>query len=199
MLALSANALDLSQYISAKLKSVDFNGRISATGPDFGMKSGMDINGDTFGGSIAAGIASEIGSGNVVRFELEYNKTSDNESSFYWDDYKAENSAEAYMLNAYYDFRIDSKFTPYVGVGIGSAKVKYKMKEWTYSESFSDRKLAWQIGAGIAYAATDNVSVDVGYRYIDYGDFKKHFEDWSGSYSFSTRANELYVGLRYSF
>ena len=30
----------------------------------------------------------------------------------------------AYMLNAYYDFETCTKFTPYIGAGIGYAKTK---------------------------------------------------------------------------
>ena len=61
------------------------------------------------------------------------------------------------------------------------------------SESIDDNNFAWQIGAGVSYAMTDNVAVDAGYRYVDYGDFTK--EDTT----IDTSAHELYVGARYSF
>ena len=61
------------------------------------------------------------------------------------------------------------------------------------SYSADDNNFAWQVGAGVGYALNDNVSLDAGYRYVDYGDFT---EDGT---KLETSAHELYVGARYAF
>ena len=189
MVAFSANALDLSPYVSAKAMLVDFDSELSAGGQS------IDIDdSNVFGGAIALGIKNTFCTGSAIRAEIEYTKTGEGEVKSI-EGVKFKPSAEAYMFNMYYDFNLDSKFTPYIGAGIGTAKTKYKLKEDGYSESFSDRQFAWQAGVGIAYAATDHVSVDFGYRYADYGDFSKKFAN-NHKVKFDTKANEIYLGLR---
>ena len=65
------------------------------------------------------------------------------------------------MLNAYYDIDTGTKFTPYVGAGIGMARLKAKIDDET-DFSKSKTTFAWQVGAGISYAMTENVSLDAG-------------------------------------
>ena len=58
-------------------------------------------------------------------------------------------------------------------------------------------------GGGVSYAATENVSVDFGYRYVDNGSSftVSHDEDddVSGKTDFESEANEFYLGVRYAF
>jgi len=59
--------------------------------------------------------------------------------------------------------------------------------------SVDDTTFAWQLGAGVAYAATDHVTFDAGYRYADYGDFTKDDD------KIDVSAHEFYLGARYAF
>jgi opacity protein-like surface antigen len=52
-----------------------------------------------------------------------------------------------YMLNAYYDFKNSSPFTPFVGAGIGFADVK----------NTKDNEFAYSFSAGAKYNFTQNV------------------------------------------
>lgn len=122
---------------------------------------------------------------------------------------KMELSTQSYMLNGYYDFHNTSRFTPYVGIGAGMAKVKYD-----YSDSYdaydsatgfylgSDRgtyqasktKFAYSISAGASYDIDNHLALDLGLRYVDYGSFS----DADGD-KYKTKSKEVTFGLRYSF
>ena len=197
LVAMSASALELSPYLAAKMKFVDVDSEWSNSwwpqGQDY------DLNNNTVGGAIAAGISKKICTGDAIRLELEYSSIKSDKNNTAWGDASSKADIKAYMLNAYYDFNLDSKFTPYISAGIGSGKARYKLRyNGDYLGSLSDRKTAWQVGFGIAYAATDHVSVDVGYRYTDYGRFTAE-DNWWDINKFETTTNELYIGLRYNF
>ena len=56
-----------------------------------------------------------------------------------------------------------------------------------------DNTFAWQVGAGLGYAITENTTIDAGYRYMDYGSFDKNFSE------LDTDAHEIHLGARYTF
>lgn len=83
------------------------------------------------------------------------------------------------LLNAYYDFRTGTAFTPYVGGGLGFA-VNQLTRSDVYTDtaflgelSASDRttrvKVAGAAMAGITYDINSCISLDVGYRYLYIG------------------------------
>ncbi len=90
------------------------------------------------------------------------------------------------MLNFYYDFQNGSRFTPYIGAGIG---VTYRQLERTASETArclnppapnhtcpanvvetTQNKQRWDLAAaamaGFTYAVTEDVWIDTSYRYL---------------------------------
>lgn len=88
---------------------------------------------------------------------------------------------QSLMLNSFYDFKNSSKFTPYVGVGVGVSHIKNKQYPNTErSFGFLDNiqiedttnNFMWSASLGVAYNVTDNVALDLGYRYIDAGKAK---------------------------
>lgn len=72
------------------------------------------------------------------------------------------------MGNAFYDFHNYTSFTPYIGVGAGEAFVKLP-SEFFNTKKSSDNKAAYQLMAGVSYAAASMPSVNwlLGYRYIN--------------------------------
>jgi OmpA-OmpF porin, OOP family len=84
-------------------------------------------------------------------------------NSFTEGDIDGEATAVALMGNLIYDFNRDSRFQPYLGVGVGVARVSVNVDG--YEES-SDRSLAYQGMAGFGYALTDQLTLDLGYRYF---------------------------------
>lgn len=80
--------------------------------------------------------------------------------------------------NVWYDFAPDSTINPYIGFGVGAAKVSGGFKSYIddnstannvenayINQTFTGWAPAGQIGAGVGVRVTDNVSLDVGYRF----------------------------------
>ena len=214
-----AGACDLKPYISAKINAASINNKLKMTEASYynlepeyteiGDSFRNDMHDSTWGFSLAAGIKKELEKG-AVRAELEFTRFQPTSSYVTIDgrQTKYKTQIHSYMINAYYDFNTDSAFTPYIGGGIGYATTKLSdTRARTGAKSNSHTNFAWQIGGGIAYAVNDNVSIDVGYRYVDYGKFDKitdivdFGELGPDAYrtSIDTTANELYAGIRYTF
>ena len=191
LFATNANALDFQQYVSVKGTYNDMSNKVKWVDPgDEKEPTGKNkLNDEVFGASFAYGVKT-----GPVRTELELNWHDDAEKKDDGDKIKIENNS--IMLNAYYDIDTGTKFTPYVGAGLGMARLKIKEKS-DENWSKSSNEFAWQLGAGVSYAATDNVSVDLGYRYVDNGSFSWSDED--ERYKFSSHSNEFYLGVRYAF
>jgi opacity protein-like surface antigen len=60
-----------------------------------------------------------------------------------------DNRVNLYMLNAYYDFKSDSQFTPFLGLGLGVADIK----------NAKDGEFAVSLSAGAKYNVDKNVYV----------------------------------------
>jgi opacity protein-like surface antigen len=64
----------------------------------------------------------------------------------------------ALLVNAYADFATGGMVTPYLGAGIGYAEVEV--------EDHDDEVFAGQVGAGVLFALTPAIAVDLGYRFM---------------------------------
>lgn len=75
------------------------------------------------------------------------------------------------LANAYADIGTWYGFTPYVGAGIGGARVKWDDLHntidgvTTVHEGAENWRFAWALMAGTAYCLTDKLKLDVGYRF----------------------------------
>lgn len=118
------------------------------------------------------------------------------------------------MVNAFYDFPLGNDITPYVMAGVGAAFVHHNiatssniggqaLAEGSYSSNKTN--LAWAVGAGVAWDATENISVELGYTFTDAGDITT---DWSaengiirgdGSVHSRVQLHSLHTGFRYHF
>ena len=80
-------------------------------------------------------------------------------------------SAWLLLANAYADLGTYYGFTPYVGAGIGGAHVKWDDLHntigtvTTVHDGSENWRFAWAVMAGTSYCLTDNVKLDVGYRF----------------------------------
>lgn len=103
------------------------------------------------------------------------------------------------MANAFYDFENSSRWTPYVGGGLGAAKVSWNDVEAGVREIDDDRWLfAAQIGAGVSFAITEAFLLSLDYRVLATEEVE--IDDDSGDdielgYVNST----IWLGLRYQF
>lgn len=89
------------------------------------------------------------------------------------------------LANGYWDIATFKGFTPYVGAGAGLAAVTLE-DFWDvnvnnnglhYASDNTEWNFAWALHAGMAYDVSDNLTLDMAYRYVNLGDGK------TGSYS----------------
>jgi len=95
-----------------------------------------------------------------------------------------------YMANGYYDIGVkNSSITPYLIGGLGGTHV-------TLSDNGVDlthNVFAWQLGAGVGIKASDQLVVDVGYRYLSPSKFT------DGGVDMTLASSNFMAGVRYSF
>ncbi len=99
---------------------------------------------------------------------------------------RGERSSYGALVNVYFDFENATKFTPFIGGGLGAAKVDISDVTDNFKSS-SDVVFAYQIGAGVAMRITDSVSVDLKYRYYGTSDISDTVADSFDSGDFLTQ------------
>jgi opacity protein-like surface antigen len=120
------------------------------------------------------------------------------------DDVTAKMSAWSVLLNGYLDLGSWYRVSPYIGAGVGTARVQASDYQSTVSPPFaggsnSRWNFAWAAMAGVGFAVSSNLMADVGYRYLNLGDIKSA-ADATGAMTFKNlAAHEVRVGLRWSF
>ena len=187
LFASNASASMVTPYLSAKVKYAFVDSTVKYEKVEADRRVNMDKN--IFGGSVAFGLRPEALP--ALRGELEYNHNKTIKKTV--DDGSARTEIHYVLLNMYYDYKTCTRFTPYIGVGLGGSSIKYSV------EDHSDRnnRFAWQIGVGTAYAFTPNISADLGYRFVDLGHMSRNHD--GAKTRIDSNAHELYLGLRYSF
>ena len=118
---------------------------------------------------------------------------------------------QSLMFNAYYDFKNTSKFTPYLSVGAGVTRIKNEQDlnpVYNFGEDLgltdTSNSFTWSAGAGVAYKVTENVALDLAYRYVDAGEIE--FNNSSvdlGNFNLKSTADltshDYSLGIRYNF
>lgn len=225
-----AAAQDFQQYISIKgtvgrmENKLDGNAvylnKASLSNPIDKKKS------DTVGGfSAAYGLIFPAGA-HQIRGELEYGyngKAKLNDDLFYKiginnsagfagenSDYSSTVKSQFIMTNVYYDLTNSSNFTPYIGAGIGYARLKANnstsFRGMTEYFSDSSNNFIWNISAGASYNINTNLAIDASYRFTDYGKVKTNHNFNIGqqyNHQIDTRSkvrgNTFNLGIRYTF
>jgi opacity protein-like surface antigen len=120
-------------------------------------------------------------------------------------DVTAKISAWSVLLNGYIDLGSWYRMTPYIGAGVGAAMVHTSDFASTLTPPFTGGlssnqwNFAWAGMAGVGYAIAPNIMVDLGYRYINFGDTKSAANS-NGYMTFKNiAAHEVRVGVRWSF
>lgn len=96
----------------------------------------------------------------------------------------------SYMLNGYYDFKISSPFTPYVGAGLGILHGELD----DAGVKSDDTTFGYQFMVGAGYKINKNITLDLSYR------FQGATSDFSeNGLSISYHSSNILAGLRYNF
>ena len=188
----SAKALEVSPYAALR-GSWDFtrNNLVADAGQDGAMK--MKFNDGVWGAHVALGAKYK-----AFRLETEYNTGKTAHKKIMDGEAKVNLRTESILVNAYWDINTCSRFTPYVSVGAGLAKLNFRAKTEEPVIKANPSNFAWQVGAGVSYAATDSIDVDLGYRYVDTGAaYIMKMDD--EKFKVNTARHEPYAGLRYNF
>ena len=99
------------------------------------------------------------------------------------DTYHATKQEWVVLGNAYVDLGTWWCMTPFIGAGIGGARVSIAnftdqgitsggppVASLAFGDNVSKWNLAWALHAGVAYKVTPNFTVELAYRYLDMGD-----------------------------
>jgi opacity protein-like surface antigen len=123
-------------------------------------------------------------------------------------------SALSFMANGYYDFSSRKSFrsrkssrsrkswvVPYLGIGVGFAKVDADMSIPGFGGQFIDDSaivLAYQFMAGVGFDISSKTTLTVGYRY--FATTNPQFDDLSGvSFDSEYQVHNINVGIRVAF
>ena len=148
-----------------------------------------DLDGNGFLVAGALGLELYNDSMFAIRAEVEYNYI----AAYDMDGVDASNNTV--LANIFADIETGTPITPYVGLGLGYG--------WTTIDTnsiagkYDDSNMAWQLGAGISYAAMDNLMFDLGYRYLNSTSFKITYP--GGSDEFDITSHQIYLGARLAF
>jgi opacity protein-like surface antigen len=100
------------------------------------------------------------------------------------DTYHATKSEWVALANAYVDLGTWWSITPFIGAGVGGARVSIAnftdaniannggpaLPGLAFGDNVSKWNFAWALHAGVAYRVTPNFTVELAYRYLDMGD-----------------------------
>lgn len=143
----------------------------------------------------------DIGEGRV---ELEYSRRSNPlaKAEFAEGTFRAsgELAAESLLINFFGVYRDTSRWTPYAGLGLGAARLTASALEVTGQPLADDSDIvfAYQIGAGVDYALSQDLALDFAYRFLS--SVRPHFAEASGgSFEADYRNHALMLGLRAGF
>ena len=234
-LAGSANAVTINPYVSGKVSIGEGQMRekevISTTDGGSTNTSHSDHTHGNVRGYLAGGIEmpqpalrgafrfeAELGLGATEKFNIPTPDVAPDSP-----DVHVKMKATTIFANAFYDFHATEKIKPYLGAGLGWARISTKLN-WSYhpapdarpdlehfiNHSESTNKFAFHVGAGVAYNLTENIALDLGYRYTDLGKISMTaigMTDDAGNISVGSTAdiqtrlhqNEVMLGLRYTF
>lgn len=187
-------------------------------------EASQSFNSGVFGGGLALGYNFK-NMGVPIRAEVEVaaftNATKSKTYSNAWGsgvDLKltGKSSITSLFANVYYDIETGTAFTPYIGAGIGVAWNRLSVTEVSGTAAgitvglpnlsgHTSTQFAWNIGVGCAYAFSENISIDFGYRYAQFGNGKTKTANYYGLasvYAKSSRPTAMHqfmLGMRVSF
>ena len=117
---------------------------------------------------------------------------------------KGDVSSLGLMVNAWYDIDTGTKWVPYFGGGLGTARIALGVDEArsgslliAASADYSDWVFAYQVGAGVGYAISDNWMLQIGYRYFATTAPEFTEDDLTIKSEFNT--HNVGLGLRFRF
>lgn len=222
-------------YVTGKMGAsiIQMSGqKITSTFDDFpddtlSYNGGSHRNG-VFAGGIALGYDFSNEFNLPIRAEIDFISRGKAKSEFnlekdfdidglYTSDAKNQVKLNTLMVNAFYDFKNESSFTPYLSAGLGYASINQKTTlrdsyinasnpenndSGSKSRSHTSNNFAWSVGAGVKYAMNADFDIDFSYRYLDAGKASISYNDEDGDNiksKIKVKTNDLMLGVTYKF
>jgi opacity protein-like surface antigen len=142
-----------------------------------------------------------IGEGRV---ELEYTRRSNqlDQAKFVSGSIKGGGTviADSLLLNFFGVYHDYSRFSPYVGVGVGAARIEASDLQVAGFPLGSGSAIvfAYQVGAGVDVALTDHLNLDLGYRF--FSSIRPTFTEVNGhKFNMDYSSHSAVLGLRLGF
>jgi opacity protein-like surface antigen len=103
------------------------------------------------------------------------------------------------LVNAYADLGTWYGVTPFVGVGAGGDLINgvSTLSTSSFVNATQKYNFAWALMAGVAYNFSENASVEVGYRYVNFGNFAGGNSLTGATFTHNLNSQEIRVGIRY--
>ena len=136
------------------------------------------------------------------------------------DVYSASKSEWLFLANAYVDLGTWWCITPYIGAGIGTARVQISNfldqgvsylagggvgPSLVSAQTGSQWNFAWALHAGLAYQVTPNMAIDLGYSYVNLGNgttgIDSAFDGSAGGHVFqfhNITSQDVKLGVRWN-
>lgn len=111
-------------------------------------------------------------------------------------------SSLAFMVNGYYDLENESKYTPYVGGGIGYAYVEFEQYETNANPNIlsdSGNAFAYQAMAGVEYELEERIGLTAEYRYFATGEIDVTTTLGNNTTELPYRNHSFLVGVNMKF
>ncbi|NTU68851.1 MAG: porin family protein [Chlorobiaceae bacterium] len=177
-------------------------------GLGFAQSTNVSVGSDTYNGAISyktGGLLTDGPIGGAVGLKSDFYRV---EAAVGYQQFSADTitgmtvdrsdkvSIWTYMVNAYFDDEMKgSNLIPYIMGGIGAATVK---PQGTNLAGSSESVFAWQVGAGIGLKATNNLVVDLGYRFVNPSPYQVTVPAY-GNAEFTAGTSNILLGMRYNF
>lgn len=137
-------------------------------------------------------------------------------STPYTNDYRARKSEWLFLANGYVDLGDFGPIVPYVGAGIGASRNTISQFRDTnvltggagWASSDSKWNFAWALHAGLGIKATDRMTIDLGYSFVNLGDARTGpLRNDDPAYDVPNKgmefhkltSHDLKLGIRYAF
>jgi opacity protein-like surface antigen len=121
-------------------------------------------------------------------------------------DYDIDIGTWAMFWNVFLDVPITDAFDLYLGGGVGFGVHDFRVRLGNGPLSVSETKddelnFAWQVGTGMAYDVADWLTLDLGYRYVDFGQLDVDMSSLllKSDYEMDLTSHDLILGVRINY
>ncbi|WP_343313329.1 outer membrane protein [Brucella sp. BE17] len=173
--------------------------RLTASNPDDDVNI-FNLKPDGFLGGLYAGYNFDLGNSVVLGIDADatYNDLSGKQSETI-DDVTGtleSNLRWSGALRARAGYAVD-RVMPYIAGGVAFGNISAKVTVLGESREATNTYTGWTAGAGVDYAATDNVVLRLEYRYTDYG--KHSYESQYSKVDNKFKTSDVRLGVAYKF